>query len=130
MANITAMVYCDAAVLSRGYWTLVNAFDALDFPEFPATHPGWDVMLGVSDLVAETMDIEVEIVDPELEVEDEPGALIYYDTDVLERSHRQRRAWQRFHTGRVEIVRPCVMDVRVSLAGKFAELGTIRVREV
>lgn len=130
MADISAMVYCDTAVLSRGQWTLVNTFDSLDFPQFPAKHSGWDVMIGVSDLLAEALDIEVEIVDPELELEDKPGALVYYDLDELIRSDPFTRIWQRFHTGPVEIVRPCVLDVRVSLAGSYEELGTIQVREV
>jgi hypothetical protein len=126
---ISALICCDAAVLSRGHWTWVNAFDALDFPDFPARHPGWDVMIGISDLVDESVDIELEIADPELEAENQPGALVYYDTSTLERSRLHTRAWQRFHTGEVEIVRPGMLDVRVTLAGKFVEVSTIHVRE-
>lgn len=130
MAYVSAVIYCDAAVPARGCWTVVNAFDILEFPEFPAAHPGWEVLVGVSDVFNTAgIDLEVEVMDPEAEVQGLPRAVIYYDVDTLVPNRLLNRVWKRFHTGEVEIARAGKLDVRLLLDGNLEQVGTIHVKE-
>ncbi|MCG3184615.1 MAG: hypothetical protein ICCCNLDF_02743 [Planctomycetes bacterium] len=130
MAQVFALVTCDTAVLSRGMWTLVNAFDELFFDEFPAVHPGFDVMVGLKDLrgVGAT-DIDLELVDFRMELDDAANAVVWYDMVEIAAAPPLRREWIRFRTKDVRFPHPGIYEIRVLENGEIIETGAIRVRQ-
>ncbi len=129
MAEVAALIICDSAVLTRGLWTLVNAFDELYFDEFPATHPGFDVITVLKDMKGqETMDIELESVDFLEELDNAANAVVWYDMVEVQAERTPRKEWLRFRTKEVSFNQPGVFEIRVLLNGEILETGAIRAR--
>jgi hypothetical protein len=118
-------------VLSRGLWTLVNAFDFLEFQGFPAVHSGFDVVVVLSDVRGSgEAGIELEIIDFEAELEDALNAALWFDALEVELSPKLSREWLRFRTGEITFPRAGVYEIRVLKDGELVETGTIRVQEI
>lgn len=130
MAQVFALISCDMAVLSRGMWTFVNAFDDLFFDEFPGVHPGFDVMVGLKDLKGTgSIDVDLELVDFRMELDDAANAVVWYDMVELEAAPHLRREWIRFRTKDVQFRRAGIYEIRVLENGEIIETGAIRVRQ-
>ncbi|MCA8913309.1 MAG: hypothetical protein KDB82_16545 [Planctomycetes bacterium] len=107
----------------------MNAFDELVFDSFPAVHPGFDVMVVMSDLLSlEEIGIELEIVDFRRELDDAANAVVWYDMIGIEGTSQLKKEWIRFRTGQVTFRQPGIHEIRVLLNGRILETGTLQVR--
>ncbi len=130
MAYVTALVCCDSAVNARGLWSLVNTFDQFEMPSFPAVHPGWDILLVLTDLrgSGERL-VEMELVDFHAELDDAANAVLWYDAVGVETSPQLSREWLRFSPRDVRFGQAGVHELRVSLDEELIRSATLHVRE-
>jgi hypothetical protein len=130
MAQVSTLISCDAAVFTRGLWSFVNIFEELSFAKFPASHPGWDVVICLSDLRGSREAIvEAEIVAFQPELDDALNAGVWSDSAGIELTPQLSREWLRFRTGEVTLRHAGLHEVRVFVDGKLLQVGTILIRE-
>jgi hypothetical protein len=129
MAQVKALVCCDVAVYLRGQWSLLNVFDALEFSDFPAEHPGWDVLVALADLRGTgEAEVAIEIADLEKEIVEPGTGRLFHHVQTVDLTGRPTREWLRFATDAARFEEPGLLEIRAFLDDELLETGTLWVR--